>query len=73
MIPGFGEEFKTSKRKCREFKGKIDKFENFRAIELSPDMLPTFHGLKTLTKHSRLYSTLPREGSACSYPTYTIV
>ena len=53
-----------------------EKLTNSRILELfelSPDMLATFHRQKTLTKRFCLYSTLPREGSVRSYPTYTSV
>ena len=76
MIPGLWEEFKTSKRILENLGNLREKLTNSRILEpfeLSPDMLATFHRQKTLTKRFCLYSTLPRDGSVRSYPTYTSV
>ena len=76
MIPGLWGKFKTSKRileNLGNLREKIDQFEHLEQFELPPDMLATLHRQKTLTKLFCLYSTLPREVSVRSYPTYTSV
>ena len=75
-IPGLWGEFKTSKKNLDNLVNLREKLTNSKILELfelSPDMLATFHRQKTLTKRFCLYSTLPREGSVRSYPTYTSV
>ena len=72
IIPAFGGEFKTSKRifeNLGNFRGKLTNSRILEQFELSPDPLTTFHRQKRFC----LYSNLPREGSVCSYPTYTSV